>query len=286
MCRHALTLALVGLSVALPAAGQQVSDFQFFPIVARTAGVGGTQWVSDLTMFNPHDYSLVVGLQFFPADQANVFDPLFPTRVTLDARETVILEDVIHGLFGYDTDVKGALITSSDHDLLPANPENDDFAAVTRTYNIGDPAGTFGQTVPALESTYNPGPWPSIATGARNDDDFRSNLGIVSLSLFEEIQVHYRILAADGSTLVEGVKTIPTASVRQWSFAQLGVGRMAGPLTVELWLDPDSLTPDPCNVDFPNMFVGYVSKVDGNPDGTGDGEFIYATPTEELDCPD
>lgn len=61
---------------------------------------------------------------------------------------------------------------------------------------------------------------------------------------------------------------------------------MAGPLTVELWLDPASQTPDPCNVDFPNMFVGYVSKVDGNPDGTGDGEFIYAAPTDELDCPD
>ena len=286
MARHVLTLALVGLCAALPAAAQQVSDFQFFPIVARTAGVGGTQWVSDLTIYNPHDHELTVGLQFFPADQANVFNPLFPVRVTLDARETVILEDVLHGLFHYATDVKGGLLTSSDHDLILANPEDDDFAAVTRTYNVGNPLGTFGQTVPALDSTYNAAWWPSIATGARNDDAFRSNLGIVSLSLFEEIQVHYRILAADGSTLVEGVKTIPTASVRQWSFAQLGVGRVAGPLTVELWLDPDSLTPDPCNVDFPNMFVGYVSKVDGNPDGTGDGEFIYATPTEELDCPD
>lgn len=279
-------LGLVVLSAALPAAGQQVSNFQFFPIVARTAGVGGTQWVSDLTIYNPHDYALVVGLQFFPADQANVFNPLFPMRVTLDPRETVVLEDVLHALFGYDTDVKGALLTSSDHDLIPANPENDDYAAVTRTYNVGSPLGTFGQTVPALDSTYNAAWWPSIATGARNDERFRSNLGIVSLSLVEEIQVHYRIQAASGSVLVEGVKSIPTASVRQWSFAQLGVGRVAGPLTVELWLDPASQTPDPCNADFPNIFVGYVSKVDGNPTGTGDGEFIYTAPTDELDCPD
>jgi len=286
MSRYALTLALDGLCVALPAASQQVSDFQVFPIVARTAGAGGTQWVSDLTMFNPHDYSLIVGLQFFPADQANTFDFLMPTRMTLDPRETAILEDVLHGVFGYDTDIKGALVASSDHDLIPANPEDDGFAAVTRTYNVGNPLGTFGQTVPALESTYNPTGSPSIATGARNDQRFRSNLGIANLSLYEEIQVHYRILAADGSVLVEGVKPIPTVSVRQWSFAQLGVGRVPGPLTVELWLDPDSITPDPCNADFPNMFVGYVSKVDGNPTGTGDGEFIYAAPTEELDCPD
>jgi len=279
-------LGLFVLSAALPAAGQQVSDFQFFPIVARTAGVGGTQWVSDLTIYNPHDHGLTVGLQFFPADQANVFNPLFPVRVTLDARETVILEDVLRDMFLYATDVKGALLTTSDHDLILANPEDDDYAAVTRTYNVGSPLGTFGQTVPALDSTYNAAWWPSIATGARNDDDFRSNLGIANLSLSEEIRVHYRILAADGATLVEGIKPIPTASVRQWSFAQLGVGRVDGPLTVELWLDPASQTPDPCNADFPNMFVGYVSKVDGNPDGTGDGEFIYAAPTDELDCPD
>jgi len=286
MSRNVGVVAVMVLCAALPAAAQQVSDFQFFPIVARTAGVGGTQWVSDLTIYNPHDYALTVGLQFFPADQANVFNPLFPVRVTLDARETVILEDVLHGLFHYATDVKGALLTSSDHDLILANPEDDDFAAVTRTYNVGSPLGTFGQTVPALDFTYNAAWWPSIATGARNDERFRSNLGIANLSLFEEIQVQYRIRAADGSVVVEGVKPIPTASVRQWSFAQLGVGRVSGPLTVELWLDPASQTPDPCSVDFPNMFVGYVSKVDGNPTGTGDGEFIYAAPTEELDCPD
>jgi hypothetical protein len=263
-----------------------VSDIQFFPIVARTAGVGGTQWVSDLTIHNPKNHALTVGLQFFPADQASLLNPLFANRVTLDPHETVILEDVLHGVFGYSTDVKGALIVASDHEFIPGNPQDDDMVAVTRTYNVGSPAGTFGQTVPALDSTYNAALWPSIATGARNDDDFRSNLGIANLSLVEEIRVHYRIRAADGSVVVEGVKPIPTASVRQWSFAQLGVGRVAGPLTVELWLDAASQTPDPCNVDFPNMFVGYVSKVDGNPTGTGDGEFIYAAPTEELDCPD
>ncbi len=286
MSRNVGVVAVMVLCAALPAAAQQVSDFQFFPIVARTAGVGGTQWVSDLTIYNPHDHELTVGLQFFPADQANVFNPLFPVRVTLDARETVIFEDVLHDLFLYATDVKGALLTSSDHDLILANPEDDDYAAVTRTYNVGSPLGTFGQTVPALDFTYNAAWWPSIATGARNDEHFRSNLGIANLSLVEEIQVHYRIQAGNGSVLAAGVKPIPTASVRQWSFAQLGVGRVSGPLTVELWLDPASQTPDPCNVDFPNMFVGYVSKVDGNPTGTGDGEFIYAAPTEELDCPD
>ncbi len=32
------------------------------------------------------------------------------------------------------------------------------------------------------------------------------------------------------------------------------------------------------------MFIAYVSKVDGNPDGTGDAEFIYAAPNDPYDC--
>jgi len=42
--------------------------------------------------------------------------------------------------------------------------------------------------------------------------------------------------------------------------------------------------PDPCATQFPNMFIAYVSKVDGNPDGTGDAEFIYAAPTDPYRC--
>ena len=32
------------------------------------------------------------------------------------------------------------------------------------------------------------------------------------------------------------------------------------------------------------IFVAYATKVDGNPSGSGDGEFIYATPLDSLDC--
>jgi hypothetical protein len=120
-----------------------------------------------------------------------------------------------------------------------------------------------------------------VATGARNDGSFRSNLGVVSLSILTEIRVHYRILDADGTVLAEGERTIPRATIKQWSFQELGVGQVDGPLTVELWMDPTSATPDPCNSDFPALLAGYVSKVDN---GTGDAEFIMAAATVESDC--
>jgi hypothetical protein len=48
--------------------------------------------------------------------------------------------------------------------------------------------------------------------------------------------------------------------------------------------DQADVLPDPCATQFPNMFIAYVSKVDGNPQGTGDAEFIYAAPTEPYNC--
>lgn len=152
---------------------------------------------------------------------------------------------------------------------------------MTRTYNTADPAGTYGQTVPSLEVD-SVTTAPLIATGARNDDRFRSNVGMVSLSVLDDIVVHYRVLGPNGAELVAGSRTLPPATVRQFSLAQLGVGSVDGALTVELWLDEDSVSDDPC-AEFANTLMGYVSKVDN---GTGDAEFLYAAPVEDSFCPD
>lgn len=280
--RTAPAMLLVFLiAAATPAAAQQVSGVQFFPVVARTAGVGASQWVTDLTVNNLLAEPVTLGIQFFPENQSNSFDPAFPERIELEARETRVVEDVLASVFGYDTNIKGALVVSVDHDMISGNPPEARIIAVTRTYNTSDPAGTYGQTVPSLEAQAVTEA-PLVVTGARNDGQFRSNLGIVSLALFAEIRVHYSILGPDGAQLADGVKTLPSATIRQWSFDQLGVGAVDGAMTVELWLDPDSVSPNPCG-DLANTLMGYVSKVDN---GTGDAEFLYAAPTEDFSCPD
>jgi hypothetical protein len=281
-----IALAAVALSLLIPslAGAQEIAHSQFFPILARTAGAGGTQWVTDLTVHNLSDSALEVGTQFLIADQANVFNPAFPLRFDLAPRETLLIEDVINSLFGYDTDIKGAVLLTVDSELIAGNPEGAEILATTRTYNTGDPAGTFGQTVPALSRTINAYATTSVVTGAINSSRFRSNLGIMNMSLITTLRVHYRVLDEGGAVVVEGSKTIHPSSVSQWSFASLGVPVQDGALTVELWMDPGNVLPDPCATDFPNMFIAYVSKVDGNPDGTGDAEFIYAAPNDPYDC--
>ena len=284
MRRLVLSLVVISIITAAPVGAQEIAHSQFFPVIARTSGIGGTQWLSDMTVVNLTDAQLDCGMQFLVAGQPNVFDPTFPTRIALAPHETRLIEDILGTIFNYTSDIKGSLLLTVDPTLIPGNPVGSVILATTRTYNTGSPDGTFGQTVPAMGLSINAAASSSFATGARNDSRFRSNLGIVSLSLFSNLKINYRIMDSTGATVVEGAKTLEPASMNQWSFPQLGVPTMDGPLTVELWMDPDEVYPDPCASFSANMFIAYVSKVDGNPDGTGDAEFIYAAPMEPYDC--
>jgi hypothetical protein len=267
-----LVLVLV---LATPAAAQEIFDTQVFAVVARGAGLLGTQWVTDLTVFNPTGAEVTIGIQFFVAGQDNLLDPTFPNRLVLAPHETLMVEDVLLNTFGYDEDIKGVLAMVADPNYLTDNEEGAAILAVTRTYNTGAAEGTFGQTVPSLVSAVNVGWGSSFITGARNDDAFRSNLGIAGTSPMGTIRVFYRIMDHEGTVLAEGSKRLRIASMNQWSFEQLGVGSVAGPLTVELWLDPADMDEDPCAFDFPTGFLAYVSKVDN---GTGDAEYLTAAP--------
>ncbi len=75
MKRLTLLLITLALVASAPAGAQQIAHSQFFPVVARTAGVGGTQWLSDVTVVNLTDSQLVVGTQFVIADQAKHLRP-------------------------------------------------------------------------------------------------------------------------------------------------------------------------------------------------------------------
>ncbi len=278
------TIAIVSLMVLLvtgSAVAQEVLDTQFFPVVARGAGLAGTMWVTDLVMTNPMDVPILIGVQFFPANQDNQFNPFFPDQFELGPGETAIAEDLLQLVFGYDEAIKGSLVVMADPTYLLGNPEGTVICAVTRTYNVGSALGTFGQTVPSLVVNTNVGWASSFITGVRNDADFRSNLGIANTSPMAGIKVHFRINDRYGTALAEGSKNIKIASMNQWSFEQLGVDEVDGPLSVELWLDPSTMSEEPCEESIPIGFLAYVSKVDN---GTGDAEFLSAAALEPYYC--
>lgn len=286
------TLVVVGMGLAaVPVAAQMIGDEALLPVVAHTSGAGNppTNWVSDVAIHNLRGETITVGMAYFPFDRTNDWDLTFSVTVELAPRETVLIEDVLASKFGITANSKGALEVACSQDLIPSNPVECDLLVASRTYNTGGAEGTYGQTVPANDLLFNGSGTPSYITGARNDGRFRSSLGIVNAS-FGPTTVHYKFRRPNGAVLKEGSAGIPKLSGKQWLFSQLGIGKVNGPITVELWLDPSDVTADPCNTDFITFFLAYVSKVDGNPDGTGDAEFLPAVPTEMppvgYDCPD
>ena len=288
-----LTTVLV-LAVVAPGAAQMVNETQFFPVVAHTSGAGDppTSWRSDLTVHNPMDGQLEVGVLYF--ESGNVTEPgTYMVTLTLDARETRTVEDIVATLFGITNNSKGSLLLQCDDSMFPLNPDGSVMLATTRTYNVGSEVGTFGTAVPTVQFSdafLNGGQSISLITGVNNDENFRSNLGIVNFSFAAvPITVHYQFLDQNGSPIpgASGSKDLDAFDMNQWSFRNLGVPRVIeGPLTVELWLDPDDIPGDLCEIDEDELviFVAYATKVDGNPTGSGDGVFIYATPLERIEC--
>ncbi len=272
---------------AWPLNAQELSDSQVFYAVAHTAGRGDppTQWRSDVTLYNVQNVPITVGLQLFLWGSPNQFDTSFPVRIALAARETRTIEDVVATAFGITGDAAGTLMATCSSDFLPANPPGAVMAGSSRTYNIGSPGGTYGQSVPATDRLRNCWGTLSYVTGARNDARYRSNLGIINVSFFDNT-IHYRIRRGNGTVVAQGSKHLGVLTGNQYSFASLGVPKVSGPLTVELWLDPADVIPGGCSpAGEQNCFVAYVSKADGNPTGTGDAEFLMATPTDEpVDC--
>jgi len=292
--RVRVVLALVlAFGVVAPGAAQVVDETQIFPVVAHTEGAGDppTSWRSDLTVHNVMDSELTVGAFFLPFNQGNDPEEGEMEELILDPRETLTIEDVIVNLFGITEDTSGALLLQCDAETFPSNPDDAAMLATTRTYTVGSAVGTFGTAVQAVHLSgriLNAGQSISLITGARNDSDYRSNLGIVNISFSgAPITVHYRFLDEEGSAIASGSKDLLEYTGGQWSFKRLGVPRVIeGPLTVELWLDPDDIVGDPCELDEDdlNLFVAYATKVDGNPTGSGDGEFIYAASLEDVEC--
>lgn len=107
----------------------------------------------------------------------------------------------------------------------------------------------------------------------------RSNVGVVNLSIFP-MDVIITTFGADGTALASVNRRVKSFSLSQWSLSQLGVGTLSTPGRVEVQVDPDSITWDPCFGEEPDLndlqgiFMTYLSRVD---QVTGDAEFVLGS---------
>lgn len=261
---------------ASPALGQFASPVHLLPVVAKIKGQAGTDWVTDVAISNLSGSWVALTLQYFPEARDNPFPSSLTATITLDGSETRIVADVLGSLFPQvGGQSKGALLIMA-RDPSGMNPEPQ-LAVTSRTYNNFNPDRTYGQTVPST-LLWVWGGGKAVLTGVRQDSRFRTNIGVVNLSMGvpnpPRLKVKLRIFGPLGGPVRELTQEIPALSLRQWNLAELGVSTMpAG--RVEVTIDPADPLYNPCQVrSDPSQpgaaFLAYYSKVDN---ATGDAEF-------------
>jgi hypothetical protein len=162
---------------------------------ARTPGLAGTQWVTDVELFNPSPEEATALLYYLPRDTDNTI----ATRraVTVPPGQAVRLADVVGQLFGLSKSA-GALIVSSSQPLL----------ATSRT-STGSSAGTLGQFVPGLpESAALTAGQESRLIQLSENAGYRTNVGFASVSA-TPISATITLYRASGELLGKLPVTLP-----------------------------------------------------------------------------
>jgi hypothetical protein len=261
----------VALGIAAAAQAQFVSPVHLVPVVAKTAGAAGTDWMTSMAISNVSASPAPMMALFFKEKQANSLFGVPTHQFTVGAGQTITVQDVLGTWFPQQGNTKGALL------LLPSDggEEGPNLAVMTRIFNNANPAATYGQAIPSSFVNLIIGRGTAVLTGARQDGAFRSNVGVVNISL-TTISVIITTYNASGAQVAQVTKSVEPLSLRQYSMSELGVTTLAPAGRVEVTVDPATITWDPCDQDPTGlasafaMFMSYISRVDQS---TGDSEF-------------
>lgn len=273
--RRAILIMMVGavMTGAVTSVADVVAPLHLIPVVAKISGAAGTDWMTDLSMANISEGSVLVTAMFFEENRSNSMMSVPTHTFTVGAGETMNVHDVLGSWFPGESNTKGALLLTGE---LMGEEGEALLAVSTRVFNNADPSATYGQTVVSGFSGVVIAHGVSVLPGAQWDSRVRSNVGVLNISMFS-LDVIITTYRSDGSIAGEVTRTIPSFSLRQWGLNDLGVGSLSTPGRVEVEIDPDTITWDPCAEDLddmgdiPGVFEAYISRVDNT---TGDAEFV------------
>jgi hypothetical protein len=259
MSRRVLAM-LLAASVPVGAAARELTSAYVVTAVANKAGLAGTDWHSDVTLYNPHDVPLPVVLQFLPTGRSNAGS--VPT-VTFEILpwETLNLWDVL-GPNGFAArGSTGALLVYADTDKVACAGSSCDFAVFSRTYTLNPAggAGEFGQSVPGFPANLGlDGTVIAYLPQLSDDADFRTNLGVASWTN-AMVRVRVDLQNAAGEVIDRRDHWVPPYGHVQW---RLEKGVTGGTAAVYIMDGPSDA-----------MVYPYASVVNW---ATGDGVDIEA----------
>lgn len=157
-----------GDAIFVPATPLDIRPFQTIPVVARSPGVGGTVWRSDVQLlgFGSESSSLLLELRLTGDPDGEVLS----RELMLEPGRVVVLEDVLLEVFGIDQGVGSLRLVSNS----PSTP----FLADSRTFNRTN-AGTYGQRIAAVTEGLT---GQSTIVAVDGADGIRSNLILCEVS--------------------------------------------------------------------------------------------------------
>ena len=146
MVRKLLVIAAM-VALASGAFARELTSAYVITAAANKQGWSGTDWHTDLTLYNPHTKVLYVVLQFLPTGQDNGVGAPTAPLIDLQPWETLNLWDVL-GPTGFAARGQtGALLVYADtkaNDCANAGASGCDFVVFARNYTL-DPLGGGGE---------------------------------------------------------------------------------------------------------------------------------------------
>ncbi len=257
--RKILGAVVVALSLlSTTAAANLVNSFYFIPVVTKAQGQGGTYWQTDISVSNLGTSTVKVGMKLFPANVANTFTGSFPVYFNVSPGQTTLLQDALT-LYLNASPMPGVTLGYMIlADITPVNCAVSSppsafpglLAITARTYNTGDPKGTYSSASDMNLTAMNITTFPSVIPGVRHTGTtapgYRTNLSVANFST-TRIKVLVKILNSAGALVVpESPQTVEALSFKQWSMSNFGVSTLgANPGRIEVRLDPTTVA-DPC----------------------------------------
>jgi PKD repeat protein len=175
------------------------------PVTAATVGSGGSNWRTELSLFNAGSADASVKLVFVSA--AGGTSPI--RNIVLGAKQSVTYANALTDLFGLSSGAGAITVDATNAASSPL------LEVSSRTFT-GGTSGTYGQAVPdvangALQANL-------FLTGMESDSDFRTNLGLVNQS-GSAVPVGLTLTDIDGNVLGAANLTLAANSFQQSALA-------------------------------------------------------------------
>lgn len=270
----------------------RAADLVYLPALARLQGGGGAFFKTDVVIANLSSDRIVVDVVYIPTgagtDNSGAISTFTRLPVLAPGERRVLNDFVQTGLNRADANGMALFFACRENgncNNCDANSADCRLISVSgRIYN-DQPSGTFGQLFPGL-------PWYNYASidaaqfgfqnvvinGARQDANFRTNIGVVNSSAYSSTTLRLSLFSPTAQLLGQTELTLAPLAHSQQAITNFFPGFTGNGYVV---VEQVAFTPKAGVTDAAPGFFAYGSTIDGR---TGDPTTLEAIFDEPLDA--